>query len=107
MTKLEEVARAICWNRAMPACNCRAQNVKCRAPIENLLHGTNPIGYQARGVLKIMRHTTEVMVCAADSPGVRLPITNEEICNMWNSMVDAMIVEGNVQWLNVNPKEVL
>lgn len=48
---VEIVARAICYERPMPACDCRHRKIPCRAPIENLLHKTNPVGYQARAAL--------------------------------------------------------
>lgn len=52
MDILEKVARAMCYERAMPACRCKEKG-SCQAPRENLeFH--NPIWDQARAALNVI-----------------------------------------------------
>jgi hypothetical protein len=50
---VERVARAICYNRAAPACDCRAKGSTCRARVENLMWESNEISSQARVAIAI------------------------------------------------------
>lgn len=51
---VERVARAICYNRAAPACDCRAKgSTTCRALVENLMWESNEISSQARVAIAI------------------------------------------------------
>jgi hypothetical protein len=52
---VEKVARALCYNRAAPACDCKARGIPCRAPLENLLWPHNEISSQARAALSVAR----------------------------------------------------
>ena len=50
----ERVARAICYNRAAPACDCRAKgSTTCRALVENLMWESNEISSQARAAVRL------------------------------------------------------
>ena len=50
----ERVARAICYNRAAPACDCRAKgSTTCRALVENLMWESNEISSQAPAAIRI------------------------------------------------------
>ena len=51
---VERVARAICYNRAAPACDCRAKGSTCRALVENLMWKSNEISSQARAAIAIL-----------------------------------------------------
>lgn len=55
MTMIEKVARAICYERAGPACSCKAKGTDCLALAENLLHESNERGYQARAALAALQ----------------------------------------------------
>ena len=54
-TLVEIVARAICRERAAPACDCREKGTPCRAPLENLLYENNPVRYQSHAILAALR----------------------------------------------------
>jgi hypothetical protein len=51
----EIVARAICRERAAPACDCKEKGTPCRAPLENLLYENNPVRYQSIAILDALR----------------------------------------------------
>ena len=62
---VEKVARLLCYERVAPACDCKQQGIPCKAPIENLLHESNPIRYQAEAVAKFIRPVPEQSIPAS------------------------------------------
>ena len=62
---VEQVARLLCYERVAPACDCKQQGIPCKAPIENLLHESNPIRYQAEAVAKFIRPVPEQSIPAS------------------------------------------
>jgi hypothetical protein len=92
---VEKVARALCYNRAAPACDCKARGIPCRAPLENLLWSHNEISTQARAALAVAR------------PAIReecLKPFDKRVTELVELREDAPLGEGAESWTDYNTR---
>ena len=92
---VERVARAICYNRAAPACNCRAKGSTCRALVENLMWESNEISSQARAAVRLaLEEAARVAELAPYNRGGMVCGCSEGLSNWTAAAIRAMIKEG-------------
>jgi hypothetical protein len=91
---LEKAVRAICRERAAPACDCRAKDLPCQAPLENLLHETNPMRYQAIAVVDALIRDPNGRVAALERLAAAMSVLDKNLTSVaaW-SCVSAALAE--------------